>query len=306
MNQQLPYPARHPDTKPLSVHDSKHLHRLNPRPAQADVLGLVQSLQTTLELEGLIGLFAEAAGAVTPFDGLRYERPEQAIDCLQGRQARHQCAYNLDVNGQGLGRMLFYRDRRFAEAEMASLENLLSLLVYPIRNALQYRDALLSASLDPLTGLSNRGALDTVFARELSLAQRHERALTLLVIDIDHFKRVNDEHGHAIGDEVLRHVAQIVQDQTRETDRAFRFGGEEFVIILPETPEDGGAILAQRILRRIEKRPLVRDGEPDLNITVSIGVATLRREDDTQSLFGRADQSLYAAKRGGRNQIRVA
>jgi diguanylate cyclase len=147
---------------------------------------------------------------------------------------------------------------------------------------------------DPLTGLSNRRALDEALKTQFSMMARYEKRFSILIIDIDHFKQINDRQGHLYGDQVLRQLAQILDESLRETDIATRFGGEEFVIIMPETDLVGGCILGERLCRKIEK---------ELTITISGGVAEANEGDSAQSLLARADTALYSAKSGGRNCV---
>jgi two-component system, cell cycle response regulator len=163
------------------------------------------------------------------------------------------------------------------------------------------------ATTDPLTRLLNRRALLERLAREVDRAKRYESVLTLLLLDIDHFKRINDERGHLVGDAVLRQIGALVEASVRTVDIAARYGGEEFVLILPETSQDGGIIFAERLRESIERYPFDASGEEPLHLTASIGVATFPapRVDSTEDLFARADEALYRAKSSGRNQVRT-
>jgi diguanylate cyclase (GGDEF)-like protein len=163
------------------------------------------------------------------------------------------------------------------------------------------------ATTDPLTRLLNRRALLERLSREVDRAKRYESMLTLLLLDIDHFKRINDERGHLVGDAVLRQIGALVEASVRTVDIAARYGGEEFVLILPETSQDGGIIFAERLRESIERYPFDATSEEPLHLTASIGVATFPspRVDSTEDLFARADEALYRAKSSGRNQVRT-
>ena len=163
------------------------------------------------------------------------------------------------------------------------------------------------ATTDPLTRLLNRRALLERLSREVDRAKRYESMLTLLLLDIDHFKRINDERGHLVGDGVLRQIGALVDASVRTVDIAARYGGEEFVLILPETSQDGGVIFAERIRESIERYPFDASSEEPLHLTASIGVATFPspRVESTEDLFARADEALYRAKSSGRNQVRT-
>jgi two-component system cell cycle response regulator len=163
------------------------------------------------------------------------------------------------------------------------------------------------ATTDPLTRLLNRRALLERLSREVDRAKRYESMLTLLLLDIDHFKRINDERGHLVGDAVLRQIGALVEASVRTVDIAARYGGEEFVLILPETSQDGGIIFAERLRESIERYPFDASSDEPLHLTASIGVATFPspRVDSTEDLFARADEALYRAKSSGRNQVRT-
>ena len=159
---------------------------------------------------------------------------------------------------------------------------------------------------DPLTGLANRRWLEQRLDEELDRVRRYGRPLCLALLDIDHFKAVNDRLGHAAGDEVLRKLAALLLSERRSTDLVCRYGGEELVLILPETWPGDAVALAERIRARAEDGILGyhADGTP---ITVSIGIAGTTPERDLPStLFAAADASLYRAKSDGRNQVRLA
>ena len=147
---------------------------------------------------------------------------------------------------------------------------------------------------DPLTGVSNRRALDESLNNLFAMKSRYQTSFSLVIVDIDHFKQVNDRHGHLYGDNVLREVALHLDDCVRETDLVARFGGEEFVLILPETDLAGACILADRVRALIAEK---------MRVTVSGGVATVVEGDTPGSILARADSALYSAKSAGRNRI---
>jgi diguanylate cyclase (GGDEF)-like protein/PAS domain S-box-containing protein len=162
------------------------------------------------------------------------------------------------------------------------------------------------AVTDSLTGLANRRRLMDSGAHEVQRAQRSYEPVSLLVLDIDHFKQINDTLGHAAGDAVIRSIAQVCTTQVRSFDTAGRLGGEEFAVILPMTDASGAFELAERLRAAIAAMTLEWEGKP-VRATVSIGVAQTDRDIPTfASLLGRADDALYQAKRAGRNCVRVA
>ncbi len=170
-----------------------------------------------------------------------------------------------------------------------------------------YREAQVRAMAvqDPLTGLANRRALFDQFAHEIARARRAGEDLSVCVLDLDHFKQINDRHGHAAGDTVLVRVANLLRECLRETDRIGRIGGEEFVLVLPDTGHEGAEKVIERCRAALVGTPVMLDvGEP-LTVSASFGVVTaLAGEQATESqLVSRADDALYLAKKRGRNRV---
>jgi diguanylate cyclase len=156
------------------------------------------------------------------------------------------------------------------------------------------------ARTDTLTGLPNRRALDEELSRRLAEWQRHERAFSLMMIDIDHFKRFNDTHGHQAGDAVLQQVGACLRRSMRESDVVARFGGEELTVVLPGTSAEEARQACERARRAIRKTPFVHDGQR-LSVTVSVGGAECLSGESVGGLLHRADDALYAAKHAGRD-----
>lgn len=171
-----------------------------------------------------------------------------------------------------------------------------------------YRKSISMAITDNLTRLYNRYYLDTHLGNMISQAHHGRRPFSVMIMDVDHFKLVNDTYGHQSGDEVLEQMAQIILQSTRSTDLAARFGGEEFVVVMPETDIHMAETVAQRIRAKVEQTPFRLTHEVgQLNKTISIGLAQLGGPEDTGAdILRRADEALYTAKQNGRNQVRLA
>jgi diguanylate cyclase (GGDEF)-like protein len=164
----------------------------------------------------------------------------------------------------------------------------------------------LRAFVDALTGVWNRGALFDLLHREAERARRQREPLSVAMIDIDHFKRVNDSYGHATGDEVLKELCVRLRGGVRPYDALGRYGGEEFVVVFPHTGLEQAATQGERLRQLIEETPFDLAGDPQ-TITISLGIASLEPDDDTvPALLDRADRALYRAKRAGRNRVEVA
>ena len=161
----------------------------------------------------------------------------------------------------------------------------------------------LDAGRDSLTRLLNRKFLSVVLSREIDIARHSEHCFALLMVDIDHFKSINDTHGHDAGDNVLQQVASILDRSTRGGDYVFRMGGEEFLIVLVNTDHDGSRLFAERLRQSVAKEPMLAGADTLLNVTISVGVTLHDGHPDYHHSLQRADQALYAAKRGGRNRV---
>jgi diguanylate cyclase (GGDEF)-like protein len=159
------------------------------------------------------------------------------------------------------------------------------------------------ASTDALTGQANRRALGVLLKQQAELAERSQKPFSVLLLDIDHFKQINDAHGHGVGDEALRAFASRVREHLRQGDICARYGGEEFVIVLPGTPLPAALEVAERLRRGVAGAALL--ATPPVRTTVSIGAAQYETGHSVEALLQVADKAVYAAKRGGRNQIRV-
>ncbi|GAB6043568.1 GGDEF domain-containing protein [Endothiovibrio diazotrophicus] len=265
-------------------------------------LRLMSSLQTTLNPSHLCGLFAETLGEAVPFDAWAYRFDQEGLKEGRGVLAGDRLGYELRMGEERLGELALYRRGRFSEEEAAAVDSLIWCLIHPLRNALQHRQALHTAYRDPLTGAYNRRAFDDHLAHEVAAARRNGTPLSLVVIDIDHFKAVNDHFGHLAGDRALQSLAHTADDTMRGADQLYRYGGEEFVLLLNNTDIDGARHFAERLRHELEWRE--HDvGEGTLKMTASFGVATLEADEDGQALFAKADGALYRAKHGGRNRV---
>jgi diguanylate cyclase len=158
---------------------------------------------------------------------------------------------------------------------------------------------------DWLTGAQNRRAMDMLLAKEVARAHRNNIALTVAMLDIDHFKDVNDTFGHDAGDQLLQHLTLISKAVLRESDSLVRYGGEEFLIVLPETDINGAEFVLGRLRQAVQKSPLVYESKP-VPVTYSAGVARLKGDENGHALVMRADAALYQAKQAGRDCIRIA
>ncbi|MET1076654.1 MAG: diguanylate cyclase [Pseudomonas sp.] len=196
------------------------------------------------------------------------------------------------------------------QATNSAIEHI-CLIIYDVTNVAVNKQQLQTVNLqlqqlsrtDRLTGLSNRGYWEECLKHEYARHRRYQSSAALVMFDIDHFKKVNDTYGHPAGDQVIQACAEVVREQVRDTDYAGRYGGEEFVILLPDIDSAGAGLFAERLRKRIEALLVTYEGQT-IPFTVSLGVADLSLPTEQyQQLIERADQALYASKKGGRNQV---
>ncbi len=267
-------------------------------------LKVANVLQTSLDLNKLIEMFAEKLAEFVAHDSLLYINKEEDLELLVGKPGLNTCTYQVTLLEKSLGEVTISRQKPFDENEIKWFESLLCSLIYPLHNALLYKQAIQSAYKDPVTGVNNRAAMDATLEREVELAHRTGAALSVIMLDIDHFKHINDKYGHLAGDAVLKGVGSCLTECIRRSDIVFRYGGEEFAVILNTTDIDGANFLANRIRVAIEKRNFEYDGLK-VNITISAGVALLEKDYEARDLIDAADRALYQAKKAGRNLVVV-
>ncbi len=263
------------------------------------------ALQTTLDFHELIAIFCDKIRSTIPHDGMLYRNQRFNLEFKRGVNTRHSCSYTLTIEDLPLGELRLMRRRRFSTEELKLLETLLCCLIYPLKNATLYQQALQAAQTDPLTGTKNRTAFNESVEREYKLANRNDKHLSLIFVDLDFFKSINDSYGHECGDIALASAAGLIKDSLRSSDMVFRYGGEEFVILLSETGLDDARDVAERIRRAIENHTLAY-GMQTLHMTASFGVSSLRGNDNIETFMKRADNAMYQAKADGRNRVVTA
>jgi diguanylate cyclase (GGDEF)-like protein len=218
-------------------------------------------------------------------------------------------AVPLRSMGSVLGVLALYDrndGRPFDATDDDALRTLAGQASIAIDNVQLHQEAQRLSTTDALTGLWNFRYLSMSLAREIERSTRFQRPLAVLMLDLDHFKQVNDQHGHARGDTVLRELAHRVQEQIREVDTFARYGGEEFVVVLPETTVEGATQLAERICVAIRREPFHTEGEEPLDVTVSVGGAAFPAHGSSAATLMRAaDRALYVAKNEGRDRWHV-
>jgi diguanylate cyclase (GGDEF)-like protein len=269
-------------------------------------------------LLGSIGLDRDAGGEDEEDEGIRIftgapdQRETRAIELSylyaeeQAAGAVHE-ALGVPLLGK-TGRIgwlgVFSRDPdvRFGDEDVRRLEELAERVAPAIENARRFREARQLADLDSLTGLHNRRYFYETLGREVDRAQRYQRLLSLVIVDVDGFKEINDRIGHLAGDAVLAEIADRIRQVVRSADIPCRVGGDEFAVIVPEVEVGQARQLVGRIQRAVSSQPIARAGR----VRVSAGVADLQPNDSPTTMFERGDESLYAAKHAGKGGLAAA
>src|SRR6267378_2050390 len=285
--------------------------------AVAGAMYLVQQEKTEMKREAEYNLTPRARGAVRKLDeepvrtAIAAMRPlvvkldERTAPGIEGGgHPQHALIVPVQRSGQLMGAMELYLNawRELTEDQADLLNGVASQAAIAIRHAQLFQAQEENARTDELTKLPNRRALAEKYLEEIQRARRYHKSIAFLMIDLDHFKGVNDTYGHLEGDAVLHELAKILTSGARESDVCARYGGEEFGIILHETTEQGARTLAERIRAKVAAATF----PGGLKLTISIGVAATAEPALFTTLMEHADQALYAAKQSGRNQVRVA
>ncbi|HET7863363.1 MAG TPA: diguanylate cyclase [Burkholderiaceae bacterium] len=290
-----------------AAESAARLREIEPRvrARQDDVL-LAAWLEAQADAQGQMGRWREAYLAQEDWKRIDRRIQEQRIS---EQAARLRMQYNRQRDAEDLLalRRLNEQGHRLAQTQAVAIGLFMALLLislgYALRKFGQARRLQLLASTDELTGLPNRRALMAYAEERVRRARRRHGTLSVLMIDVDRFKSINDTHGHAVGDEVLRHIAHVLPTGLRGRDRLGRLGGEEFLVVLPGAAMDQAAQVADRMRAAIAATPLI-GAAGKLHFTVSIGVAELGPPSEPiVALLARADAALYQAKGNGRNAV---
>lgn len=258
---------------------------------------LVAKLQTSLVLEDILGTFANFAKQLLNFSGVHFTAT--GIDVKTPNTDVENTAYSFDlkVENEHLGTLTYYTKYPLSAAIEKKLHHFHSVLVYPLRNAVMYNRVLRLATKDSLTGLNNRSQFNDMLLQKLENYRRYGHPFSLMLLDLDNFKQVNDNFGHKIGDDVLKEFAAVLASSIRGTDSVFRFGGDEFSILIEDPAFTTNKIVAERIMRLVRNSPIMSK----YKVTASIGFTLINSGDGQDEIFSRADKALYKAKASGRN-----
>jgi len=260
-----------------------------------------EALSATHDAEHLLSIVAATAAEATAARGSRIVLPDGTVVASGDADGEgERLTLPLTASGERFGTLELVGDS-FSKEQRMNAASLAAHAVVALENARLHDMVERQALVDGLTGLANRRAASHALHAEAARAERLETPLSVVLADLDGFKEVNDEHGHAVGDAVLRAFAEVLRDTLRDSDLACRWGGEEFLLLLPGAGEDGATQLAERVRIGLAARRI--PSVPGLRVTASFGVAEYAGEANTEQLVAAADDALYRAKRGGKDRV---
>ena len=264
-----------------------------------------EALAATHDISQLLRVIVEAAVEATNANGARLLADDGTLVEAGDPEAEgERLEFGLTAGRTAFGTLTIVSDS-FDDDERLAASSLASHAAIALENARLHRIVERQALVDGLTGIANRRQCEDALTAEIARAERLGSTLTLVLADLDDFKAINDVHGHAVGDDVLRKFAAALRSTVRDSDLAGRWGGEEFLLLLPGADATGGALLADRVRAAFAERSFAgRDGER-VHVTCSFGVAQHRPGDDERELFASADRALYRAKRAGKNRVEL-
>jgi diguanylate cyclase (GGDEF)-like protein len=264
-----------------------------------------EALAATHDVDQLLRVIVDTAVQAT--GASRGELSDGGVVLIShgGERAPMKLELPLVVGRESFGMLTLYGDD-FSSDQRESAGWLVGHAVIALSNARQHRTVEQQALVDSLTGLANRRLCTAALEKELARAQRFDEPLTLVLADIDDFKRINDRWGHPTGDEVLKAFAHRLQESVREIDLAGRWGGEEFALLLPGTDLEGGRQLAERIRELVRDQRLAAPDGTQIGVSASFGVASFPLVRGQNQLVAAADAALYEAKRSGKDRVVVS
>ena len=269
---------------------------------QSQLNKFILKLLTTIDLSKLTELYFQQLENTLPLSELKIQFEDNRVTLGKVLKNAHLKTLNCMQVGSPVAVMDYSFTQPLSLQNWQILQQMHINFCYPFKNALEHHKIKQFAMKDFLTSLGNRASYDETMIRLANQSQRRHQPFGLLVLDMDNFKQVNDIHGHQEGDKVLMACANTILHSLRESDFAFRFGGDEFCCLLPEADSQTNNLIAERIRSAIESHPLLQQHK----ISCSIGSSTYQEDDSQIGIFSRADEALYTAKQAGKNCIRAA
>ncbi len=272
--------------------------------ADTDNRHLKNLYTTTQDFYQLIAVFINEVRKVLPCDGIEFNEDNTGLHFIDGVISQNRCNYEIKFGEELLGKICFSREKAFLNSEMATLDTMVAGLVLPLRNSLHYQQAVRYALRDNLTGLRNGNFYFDNIGLEIERARRYKTPFSLLLLNLDNFRELNEQYGHSSGNTIVVEVAGRLEHEARNSDIVFRIGGDEFLVFLPNTARAGAVKVAERLKDSIMSTISI-DKRTDIQLTVSIGVVTVLANDTAFKLIDRADKALFHAKILGKNRIQT-
>lgn len=262
-----------------------------------DKLDFLQKLSVTIELQPLLAIYAREVSLRLAITGLEYEYQGQVFQPKYSQGSCCVLSSKLYLHDKELGVIRYLSTKPLAQTQRQLIASLEQQLLQPLNNVLIFEHNRRLSLRDHLTGLGNRSYFDETLSYMKATAQREHRPFSLLMLDLDNFKQVNDQHGHTEGDAVLKQFAKILREALRSNDHVFRFGGDEFVLLLAHSKSLNPELVSQRIVDMVSNDQLLNKHM----VTTSIGYTNWQTGDCNASIIKRADKALYHAKNNGKN-----
>lgn len=260
---------------------------------------LLEKLQTTLDLERLLSIYADVLKNTLNLDGLTFASQEIVLAVFGSIEQQPEYSASLYIDGSYLGQLVYYKTAGFSAADQAKLARYHQQLVFPLRNALLFAKVKQQAIHDHMTGIGNRIVMEEDVQNALAKVARKDSSYTLILLDLDGFKAVNDKFGHLVGDKILKHFVQLVTKLLRGYDKMYRYGGDEFVILMQEVNPEA----VQQVFKRIQEQILQDSFLTQHQVGCSAGAVKLSQQTSYHEALEQADQALYQAKSNGRGQL---
>lgn len=267
-------------------------------PSQSELMSSLQDLHASLQPEEVFAAFVEQAGKHLPLCGLQFNYNGKVLQW--GDSNALVLARPFIWHGQ-TGVLKYFLHQPVQSETLRSLAQIEYLLQQPMLNAFKHEDVRHQAMVDSLTGLGNRRDYERAISQAIARNCRADMPLSLLILDLDNFKTINDTYGHGVGDKILREFGQLLSQTVRNSDQAFRLGGDEFVILV-EGNIQGCALLCQRIMSRMARHQILAK----YDVHTSLGGAQYQDGSSSDTLYRAADKALYQAKNAGRNSYKLA
>jgi len=276
----------------------KEFSDINTTPVRraVDKLAFLEKLNTAIELQPLLAIYAQELSLRLPITGLEFDI-DRSYQLKYSQASKHLLESELAINDKIIGSVKYLSSAVLSAPLRQIIASLEEQLLQPLSNVLTFEKSKRLSYRDYLTDLGNRSYYEETLANMKATAQREQRSFSVMLLDLDNFKSVNDTHGHNEGDRVLREFSKILSSAVRTNDYVFRFGGDEFVLLLAHAERLNPSLVASRILQSTIDNDILNKH----NVTTSIGFTNWRDGDSSAQLTERADKGLYQSKKNGKN-----